>query len=159
MSTRLFFAERLASELPAFERVLAALPADQLHYTPHEKNKPAGDLAWQLAVEMAGLKELFESGDINYDTGETPSHENIVSAFKQSAEAALANVKVLDDERWAGKARFLMGGQVAWETTVEGMAWSFIFDMVHHRGQLSVYLRPMGGKVPSIYGPSADSES
>jgi uncharacterized damage-inducible protein DinB len=36
------------------------------------------------------------------------------------------------------------------------MCWGYLFDMVHHRGQLSSYLRPMGAKVPSIYGPSAD---
>ena len=36
------------------------------------------------------------------------------------------------------------------------MAWSFLFDIVHHRGQISTYLRPMGSTVPQIYGPSAD---
>jgi uncharacterized damage-inducible protein DinB len=36
--------------------------------------------------------------------------------------------------------------------------WDFFFDAIHHRGQLSTYLRPMGGTVPSIYGPSADSK-
>jgi uncharacterized damage-inducible protein DinB len=36
------------------------------------------------------------------------------------------------------------------------LAWSFLFDIVHHRGQISTYLRPMGAKVPSIYGPSGD---
>jgi len=36
------------------------------------------------------------------------------------------------------------------------MAWSFLFDIVHHRGQISTYLRPMGSTVPQIYGPSGD---
>ncbi len=49
-----------------------------------------------------------------------------------------------------------MGGDAAWETTIDGFVWGFLFDAIHHRGQLSTYLRPMGGKVPSIYGPSAD---
>jgi uncharacterized damage-inducible protein DinB len=49
-----------------------------------------------------------------------------------------------------------MGDAPAWETTIDGFVWGFLFDAVHHRGQLSTYLRPMGGKVPSIYGPSAD---
>src|SRR5689334_7291005 len=40
---------------------------------------------------------------------------------------------------------------------VGGLLWIALFDAVHHRGQLSAYIRPMGGKVPSIYGPSADS--
>lgn len=49
-----------------------------------------------------------------------------------------------------------MGGDAVWETTMDEFVWGFLFDAVHHRGQLSTYLRPMGGKVPSIYGPSAD---
>jgi uncharacterized damage-inducible protein DinB len=47
-------------------------------------------------------------------------------------------------------------GKVAWETSLGDMLWGFLFDGIHHRGQLSTYLRPMGAKVPSIYGPSAD---
>jgi uncharacterized damage-inducible protein DinB len=49
-----------------------------------------------------------------------------------------------------------MNGQSVWETTLGDMLFGFLFDAVHHRGQLSSYLRPMGGKVPSIYGPSGD---
>ena len=49
-----------------------------------------------------------------------------------------------------------MGPGAEWSDTLENMFWGYLFDMVHHRGQLSAYLRPMGGKVPSIYGPSAD---
>lgn len=159
MSTRLFFADRLASELPAFTRVLAAMPPDQLHYKPHEKNKPAGELAWQLAAEMAGLVELFRTGDIHYDTSAAPSHEDIVAGFKKHADAVVEAAKSADDARWEGKGRFFWDGNMVWEATVEQLAWGFLFDMVHHRGQLSVYLRPMGGKVPPIYGPTADSES
>jgi uncharacterized damage-inducible protein DinB len=62
----------------------------------------------------------------------------------------------LDDMAWGEKARFLVDGNVVWETTLGEMLWGILFDAIHHRGQLSTYLRPMGGKVPSIYGPSAD---
>jgi uncharacterized damage-inducible protein DinB len=50
----------------------------------------------------------------------------------------------------------MAGEKVEWETTREKMAWGFLLDLIHHRGQLSVYLRPMGGRVPPIYGPSGD---
>jgi uncharacterized damage-inducible protein DinB len=46
---------------------------------------------------------------------------------------------------------------VALEQPLGDLLWFFFFDAIHHRGQLSTYIRPMGGKVPSIYGPSADS--
>jgi uncharacterized damage-inducible protein DinB len=62
----------------------------------------------------------------------------------------------MDDAAWNKKAQFLMDGNVAWEAPLGDMLYGFLFDAIHHRGQLSTYLRPMGAKVPSIYGPSAD---
>jgi len=62
----------------------------------------------------------------------------------------------VDDAKWDSKARLLMDGKAGWETTLGDMLFGFLFDAIHHRGQLSSYLRLMGAKVPSIYGPSAD---
>jgi uncharacterized damage-inducible protein DinB len=62
----------------------------------------------------------------------------------------------VDDAKWDSPASLKMDGKVMWETTLGDMLFGFFFDAVHHRGQLSSYLRPMGAKVPSIYGPSAD---
>ena len=159
MSTRQFFADRFAHEVPGFVKVLRALPEERLDYRPHEKNTPAGQLAWQIGTEAGSLQELFETGDINYNQAETPqSLDEIVSFFERNAQATIERVKGITDERWEGPGRFLWGGQVAWESTVADIAWSFLFDMVHHRGQLTAYLRPMGGKVPGVYGPSADDQ-
>jgi uncharacterized damage-inducible protein DinB len=55
-----------------------------------------------------------------------------------------------------GGIRFLYQGNVVMERPTVEFLWDFMFDAIHHRGQLSAYLRPMGAKVPSIYGPSAD---
>ena len=55
-----------------------------------------------------------------------------------------------------GAPGFSYGDRVYFEAPLGHMFWIGLFDAIHHRGQLSVYLRPMGGKVPSIYGPSAD---
>ena len=63
----------------------------------------------------------------------------------------------MDDAKWDGKARLLMNGKPMWETTLGDMLFGFLLDAIHHRGQLSSYLRPMGAKVPSIYGESYDS--
>jgi hypothetical protein len=157
MSTREFFAERLKAEIPAFTKVLRAMPADQLGYKPHEKNTPAGALAWQIGTEMGSLQELFRTGDINYEQGPTPeSVDEIAAFFEKHAEETLAQAKAVGAERWDGAGRFLWGGQTVWAATVAEIAWGFLFDMIHHRGQLTAYLRPMGGKVPAVYGPSAD---
>ena len=157
MSTREFFAERLAAELPAFNNVIRALPGERLDYRPHEKNTAAGQLAWQLAHEMEDLPRLFATGEINYVPSKAPATiDEIADVFARNAEAALEAAKNLSEERWNAPAKFAWNGQVVWEDSVNGMAWGYLFDMVHHRGQLTAYLRPMGGKVPSCYGPTAD---
>jgi uncharacterized damage-inducible protein DinB len=65
----------------------------------------------------------------------------------------------IDDERWNAVAQFFYGGKVIAEQPVGQFLWYIHFDAIHHRGQLSAYIRPMGGKVPSVYGPSADTRS
>jgi uncharacterized damage-inducible protein DinB len=57
----------------------------------------------------------------------------------------------LSADRWNGKLLFF--GQ---DRSASEMAWGFLFDIVHHRGQITTYLRAMGSTVPQIYGPSAD---
>jgi len=157
MSTVEFFSKRFAAELPAFNRVARALPADQLHYKPHEKNTSAGDIAWQLALEAEHLSTLLDTGVINFEPTPRPgSLDEIVAEFEKASEALKGRLAGIDDAKWASSGDFRMGGQSVWSGTVQDLCWGYIFDMVHHRGQLSAYIRPMGGKVPSIYGPSAD---
>jgi uncharacterized damage-inducible protein DinB len=159
MSTPQFFAERLTIETPAFVKVARALPADRLDYKPHERSTSAGSLAWQIALELGTFKQLFETGTIDYKQGRYPSAEEIAEATERNLKEAIEAAKSVTDERWKGPAKFLWEGNPVWETTVTDMAWGFLFDLIHHRGQLSSYIRPMGGKVPAIYGPSADEQS
>lgn len=156
MSTREFFIKRWEQELPAFGKVLRAVPENQLKYKPHDKSTAAGALAWQLAEEQKQLVELLETGQVVFAMTPHPNHGDIVKAWDKATEDLRKKLKSADDARWSGPGQFLMGGKVAWSDTVESIFWGYLFDMVHHRGQLSAYLRPMGGKVPSIYGPSAD---
>lgn len=157
MSTREFFIKRWEAELPAFGKVLRAVPENQLAYKPHERSAAAGALAWQLAEEQKQLVELLETGQVVFEITPHPSKtRDIVAAWDKATDTLRKRLQSADEARWSGPGKFLMGGKVAWSDTVESIVWGYLFDMVHHRGQLSVYLRPMGGKVPSIYGPSAD---
>ena len=76
----------------------------------------------------------------------------------EKAHADLApRLKKLDDATWNERpTQFLADGQLGFEAVMGHMFWVGLFDAIHHRGQLSVYLRPMGGTVPSIYGPTAE---
>jgi uncharacterized damage-inducible protein DinB len=62
----------------------------------------------------------------------------------------------MDEATWNRTGRFMMNGQVRMEQPISGFLWLIFFDAIHHRGQLSTYNRPKGGKVPTIYGPSGD---
>src|SRR6266571_3052170 len=157
MSNLEFCIARRKSELPAFVRVLKALPQGRLDYRPDPKARTAAELAWVLAMEEEALLGLLDKGMVEWKDTKPPGRiDEIVAAFERSAAGVNERLSRLDEAGWQKKARLMMTGGAAWEDTIAKMAWGFLFDAVHHRGQLSTYLRPMGGKVPSIYGPSAD---
>jgi uncharacterized damage-inducible protein DinB len=152
-----FCRARRKAELPAFVKVLKAVPQDRLDYRPDPKARTAHALAWILAQEEAALVSLLDTGTVEWKEGAPPARiDAIVAAFEASAAAVDERLGKLDEAGWEKKARFVMGEGGAWEDSVGQFLWGFLFDAIHHRGQLTTYLRPMGSKVPSIYGPSAD---
>jgi DinB family len=157
MDTREYFAECFKAERSKFERVLRAVPGDQAGYRPHPRATCAGDLVWLIASEWGDACELIDKAEVDYVVRPAPARvEDSVAAFEKNAGEIEKRLPKLDDAAWKKKAKFKMDGTVAWESTLGDMLFGFLFDAIHHRGQLSSYLRPMGAKVPSIYGPSAD---
>jgi uncharacterized damage-inducible protein DinB len=144
-------------ELSKFVNVLKALPQGRLDYRPDPKARTAAELAWLLATEEAALVSLLDTGTVQWKEEAPPARvEEIVAAFERNATAVNDRLERMDEAGWEKKGRFVMGEAPAWEDGVGEFVWGFLFDAIHHRGQLSTYLRPMGGKVPAIYGPSAD---
>ena len=157
MNTREYFAECFKAEKSKFLRVLQAVPGEKAGYRPHERSTCAGDLVWLIASEWNDACELIDKGEVNFVLRPAPAKvSDSVAAFEKNAGEIERRMGKLDDAAWQKKARFLMDGNVAWESSLGDMLFGFLFDAIHHRGQLSSYLRPMGAKVPSIYGPSAD---
>lgn len=162
MTDREFFVETLAGEIPRFERVFKALPEDKLDYKhPGDaKGKSAGELVNMLATEASTFIPMLDTGVVNMDEFSWAEKRSLIDAttlLVNSFKAAHEKAQATSEEDWAKPAQMMMGGKSGWDTTRGGMAWGFILDAIHHRGQLSTYIRPMGGMVPSIYGPSADS--
>jgi uncharacterized damage-inducible protein DinB len=159
MNSRELFLASVKSEAPAFRRVLEAVPADKLEYTPHPKSRTAGSLAMQLGMTPNAMLQLLETGKLqdNHD-GPKLSLAQAMEAGSAAREQLEKKLEQVDDKTWnEKKAQMLMpDGTVVWEATLGNMCWGLLHDAIHHRGQLSSYLRPMGAKVPSIYGPSAD---
>lgn len=155
-NTREFYKQCFESEKPVFVRVLKAVPEDQGSYTPHPRSTTAADLMWLLATELDDACAIIERGEVNYVVRPAPGVAESVAAYETFAAALAERIATVDDAKWESKARLMMDGKTVWETTVGDMLFGFLFDAIHHRGQLSSYLRPMGAKVPSIYGPSGD---
>ncbi len=155
-NVREYFKECLESEKPRFLRVMRAVPTDKGDYRPHPRSTSAGDLVWLLASELRDACELADHGVVSYVPRPAPTVPEAVAAYERNAEDLQKRLPLIDDDRWNTQAKFLVDGNVAWETSLGEMLFGFLFDAIHHRGQLSSYLRPMGAKVPAIYGPSAD---
>ncbi|HMA29098.1 MAG TPA: DinB family protein [Thermoanaerobaculia bacterium] len=156
MNTREYYNECFKAEVPKFLRVLKAVPPDQAAYRPHPRSMSAGDLVWLMASELRDACEVVDKGQVAFVQRPAPALAEAVTAYEKNASGLKRRLAKVKDAAWKKKARFLMDGKVVWETSLGDMLWGFLFDAIHHRGQLSTYLRPMGAKVPSIYGPSGD---
>jgi uncharacterized damage-inducible protein DinB len=81
----------------------------------------------------------------------------MIAAYELHHNTLAQKLHNLDDITWNHQAWMVVGEQeILLKDTVGGLLWLALFDSVHHRGQLTTYIRPMGGKVPSVYGPSGD---
>jgi uncharacterized damage-inducible protein DinB len=157
MSELEFLKARRAAELTAFKKVLDALPADRWDYTPHERSPSARSIAWTLALETRACSAMVEQGHVEWKPVEPPNDvEAVKRAFDEAYRGLDERLAGLDDDGWRRTVQLLAGGKVVREWPLGEFLWFFFFDAIHHRGQLSTYIRPMGGKVPAIYGPSAD---
>jgi len=145
------FTKFWTQESKTTRNVIARIP-EASDYRPDPKSRTAKDIAWQIFCEEKMIIEALETGKVEWAPPETPATmKEIVEAYeKQSAELP-RRWSELPDSRWNGTLDFF--GK---ERPASPMAWSFLFDIVHHRGQITTYLRPMGAKVPQIYGPSGD---
>ncbi|HEX2457844.1 MAG TPA: DinB family protein [Vicinamibacterales bacterium] len=156
MTTREFFLERQKAELPVFLKVLRALPKNQLGYKPDERSPSAEQIVWTLANEFKICTDVAATHRGEWRTDAAPPLDEMVKIFEKSSTDLNDRVSKMDDATWDKKAQFFYQGKMVSEQPVGQFLWFILFDAIHHRGQLSAYLRPMGGKVPAIYGPSAD---
>ena len=157
MSTREFYLERRRAELPAFLRVLRSLPADQMAYTPHERSPSATQIVWTLTKELKNCVDLATDKKTQSDPRPAPPFPEMLALFEQHSNELTERVAKMDDDAWNGVGQLYHNGKLVSEQPVGQFLWFIHFDAIHHRGQLSTYIRPMGGTVPSVYGPSADS--
>ena len=152
------FADVYKREHATTLKVLKAYPADKPDYRPHEGNNTAKQIIWTFVVEnnimLAALK-----GPLNLGRGFPPAPATIpecIAAYESSAKEFMAAFDRMPESRLGETVKFPSGRNQMGDYPVGDFLWFMFLDSIHHRGQLSVYIRPAGGKVPAIYGPSGD---
>jgi uncharacterized damage-inducible protein DinB len=139
-------------------KVLRALPDDQGEFKPHERSNSAKQLAWTFAVENNMILQALQ-GPLKLGGGFPPAPATIgeaITAYEASAKDTIATLEKAPESRMSETIQFFTGPKQMGDYRVQDFLWFMLMDSIHHRGQLSVYVRCAGGKVPSIYGPSAD---
>lgn len=151
MDDRSLFTEFWTKEAQTTRKVLERIP-DGSDYRPDPKSRTAQQIAWQIVCEEKMLIEALETGKVEWAPSPMPAKmKDAVATYEKQSAEVIRRLQALPSERWNGTLEFFGSKRPA-----SPMAWSFLFDIVHHRGQITTYLRPMGSTVPQIYGPSAD---
>ncbi len=150
--------------LSAYERehattrkVLGAFPGEKADFRPHERSNTALMLAYTFVVEEKFLVRALMQESVMGAFGSGPgSWESVLQTFDQQHEELLKLLRDPSNPNLEGSVAFFTGPKQMGSYTLSDFLWFILHDQIHHRGQLSVYLRMTGGKVPSIYGPTAD---
>lgn len=160
MNLSTVFAEELQREAVATRKMLERVPQDALDWKPHEKSMSLGRLAGHVA-ELPGMVVPILTMDEMDFAGRKPfvasSASELVEKFDENVAAAVESLKDQSDEHLMKTWRMLSGGKVFFEMPrVAFIRTVMLNHLMHHRGQLSVYLRLRDVPLPSVYGPTAD---
>jgi uncharacterized damage-inducible protein DinB len=149
-------------ELGTTRDFLERIPETHLNWRPHEKSMTAGQLGLHMATTPAGVMKLSladesTAPDFNAARQEAKSIREILDTLDQSAVYVRQTLPTIDDARMRGTVKIVQGGRALVSLPRAVFLRSILLNhWYHHRGQLGVYLRLMGVRVPSCYGPSGD---
>ena len=164
--TELFLNE-LDREVPRSRRALEQVPEGKRDWKPHDKSMAFGYLcdmvatipSWLTMVVKQDQLDIAPKGGQQFRPPESKTSSDFVRALESAAADARAAIGGTTDEFLKTRWQLLAGGQVVADMPRYEMLRDTINHWAHHRGQMTVYLRLMGAKVPALYGPSADDKS
>jgi len=158
MDEKGMFLKEWDREIATTLKVLKAYPAGKENLKPAEKSRTAKELAGVFVTELSGMIGGITKGQIDFaNFPKLPaSYEEIVAKLENEYPALLEDVRKMSDAEWNSQMDFPVAPKQMGKVRRGDLLWFTLSDMIHHRGQFSVYLRIAGAKVPSIYGPSAD---
>ena len=152
------FLAMFAREVPITLKLMKAYPSGQDHFAPHERSAPAARLAHTFAMSNGVVIKAIH-GELHMPPEFPPApatYAEAVESYERGSRELLAALDRMPESRLSESVEFFTGPRQIGQIPVEDLLWLMLMDSIHHRGQLSVYVRMAGGKVPSIYGPSAD---
>jgi uncharacterized damage-inducible protein DinB len=158
------FIEELKHEAASTKKMLGRIPEDKFGWKPHEKSKTLGQLASHVADLPGFLNSILTMDELDFAKGaykayDTKTPEELMNLLQEKLDEVLQTLQNTNDERMLADFTLRSGDHVIVTlpriAAVRSMALNHI---VHHRGQLSVYLRLLDIPVPGMYGPSADEK-
>jgi uncharacterized damage-inducible protein DinB len=162
-----FFREELDAEVERSRKALEQVPDGKYNWKPHEKSMIFGYLADMVATIPTWVTMIINRDELDVAPAEgqgtkraqKETRAELIKALDESAAEARTALENTDDEYLDTSWKLLARGNVVWEGPRRVMIQDTINHWAHHRGQMTVYLRLMGAKVPALYGPSADDQS
>jgi uncharacterized damage-inducible protein DinB len=161
MTNKEFFIQTWLGEMPRTLSAINGLPPDmsKLSYQCNEKARSAAGLISHFLGHADVMNTSVESFVANEKSAVTEfaSKEDAASYFEKNATSLVEKLKAIDDNKWETQiVDFQFDGNSLFAYPMSNTFWMLMFDIVHHRGQLSTYYRSMGVRNPSIYGPTAE---
>ena len=162
-----FFRSELDREVDRSRKALKEVPEGKFDWKPHEKSMIFGYLANMVATIPMWLTMQIDKDELDVAPAEGSNMPQerpetsaaLVEALDKAAAGARSALEKTTDDHLLTSWRLLARGKVVMEAPRYEMIQDTINHWAHHRGQMTVYLRLMGAKVPAIYGPSADDNS
>jgi uncharacterized damage-inducible protein DinB len=151
----------LDQEMASTRRLLERVPSDKAQWKPHPKSFPLGHLAQLVSMMPGWITKAARGVDINLSGGPGYSFEKtetLLAQFDKHVAEAREALKAAKDSDFNKPWSLKMGEQVLFTAPRAAVVRQNINHLIHHRGQLTVYLRLNDVPLPSIYGPTADEK-
>jgi uncharacterized damage-inducible protein DinB len=160
MSLRERFLEAYDREHATTMKVLRAFPTDRSDLKPHSRCKTARELAWVFSLERMLGGAVWRNEFATRPPGKMPeppaTWDAVLASYEKTHREFGDTIRGASDADLEATVKFFTAPKTVGDIRRIDFLWFLLHDEIHHRGQFSIYLRMADGKVPSIYGPSAD---
>lgn len=154
------FVKEVEQESVATRKMLERIPTESFDWKPHERSMTMKGLAGLVADMFGWFRFMIDEDELDfakgYDRPDPRTTQDLVNFFDRKLAEGMQSLKNADDAVFSESWKLRNGDDIYWEASKLEVVRQTINHMVHHRGQLSVFLRLKDIPVPAIYGPSAD---